>query len=68
MCVCVYIEAGDQDEVDKLGTGDMIAKELQWLASIQIPSAPSYGFQTLLAGHLRLCTVLFTFERVENGE
>lgn len=73
VCICggcgfIADVVGEQEEVQHLGTGEMVRKELDWLQGVQLPPTPCYGLQTLLAGHLRLCSVLFTFERVEIGE
>ena len=54
--------------MDRLAVGEMVKKELKWLQEVQLPSSPCYGFQTLMAGHLRLCTVLFSFERADTGK
>ena len=38
----------------------MLKEELAWLEEVQVPSGPCPSFQTLLAGHLQLCRILFT--------
>jgi len=66
-CLLCLVTA-EQEEVDRLEIADMVKKELRWLQEAQLPPSPCYGFQTLMAGHLRLCAVLFSFERVDTGK
>lgn len=66
--IYIAIGVGEEDEVRRLGPHDMLKKELEWLRKVEVPPPPCHAFQTLLAGHLHLCRVLFSFERVELGE
>ena len=46
----------------------MLKEELAWLEEVQVPTGPCPSFQTLLAGHLQLCRILFTCEGVDKQE
>lgn len=46
----------------------MLKEELAWLEEVKVPSGVCPSFQTLLAGHLQLCRILFTCEGVDKLE
>ena len=51
-----------------ISAAKMLKEELLWLEVVKVPPSPCPRFQTLLAGHLQLCRVLFTCEGVDKLE
>ena len=73
-CICswllLYLPVCTVYEQESLGISavTMLKEELAWLEEVQVPSGPCASFQTLLAGHLQLCRILFTCEGVDKQE
>ena len=46
----------------------MLHDEVDWLKNVVVPPSPCPDFQSLLAGHLRLCQALFTCQGTNKEE
>ena len=74
ICICswllLYLPVCTVYEQESFGISavTMLKEELAWLEEVQVPSGPCPSFQTLLAGHLQLCRILFTCEGVDKQE
>ena len=59
--VCLFLFYLESEQhLLSIDVRNMLSKELEWLENVSIPEPPCHEVQTLLAGHLNLCTALFS--------